>query len=343
MYVNWTKTINKDELGNICELIKNEEIIIFPTETVYGIGGNALSEKAISKIFLAKGRPQDNPLIVHVSNYKMIHEYAKDINEIEEKLIKAFMPGPFTLILKKKDIIPNIVSAGLDTIGIRMPENKIAREIIESVNLPIAAPSANISGKPSGTSIEDIRMELENKVSAIIDGGVSEIGLESTVVRVIEGVPTILRPGKVTPEQIEEVVGAVKIDDKVFKKLESGNTPLSPGMKYRHYAPNTKCKLIYSKDEEKQINAINELLDKEPNTVVIGFNEHKDKINSKYFINIGEKDNFDKIAKNIYSALREADKIKANLIIIEGIEKKGIGIAIMNRMLRTCEFDYIEK
>ena len=196
MYYNWEKNINTEELKNVANLIKNGEIVVFPTETVYGIGANALNPEAVFKIFDAKERPSDNPLIVHIANKEDIYKVAETPNKIEQKLIDAFMPGPITIILKKKSIIPDIVSAGLNTVGIRMPSNKIAHKIIKTAGVPIAAPSANISGRPSGTRIQDIREELEKKVSVIIDGGISEYGLESTVVKVENEVPIILRPRK---------------------------------------------------------------------------------------------------------------------------------------------------
>ena len=196
MYYNWEKGINTKELKNVANLIKDGEVVVFPTETVYGIGANALNPEAVSKIFLAKERPSDNPLIVHIANKEDVYRIVETPSKIEQKLMDEFMPGPITIILKKKSIIPDIVSAGLDTIGIRMPSNIIAHEIIETAGVPIAAPSANISGRPSGTRIQDIRDELEGKVSVIIDGGICEYGLESTVVKVENEIPKILRPRK---------------------------------------------------------------------------------------------------------------------------------------------------
>lgn len=196
MYYNWKEKINTEELENVANLIKNGEVIVFPTETVYGIGANALDSNAVKKIFLAKGRPADNPLIVHVANKKDIGRVVYTPSAVEQKLIDTFMPGPITIILKKKPIIPDSVSAGLDTVGIRMPSNEIAHKIIAASEVPIAAPSANISGRPSGTRVQDIIGELEPKVSAIIDGGECEYGLESTVVKVIDDTPVILRPRK---------------------------------------------------------------------------------------------------------------------------------------------------
>jgi len=167
MYYNWTEKTNTEELKIVCNLIRNGELVIFPTETVYGIGANALDENAVGKIFIAKGRPSDNPLIVHLADRRKIEEIAQDITEVERKLIDAFMPGPFTIILKRKPIVPDIVTAGLDTVAVRIPENVIARGIITFSGVPIAAPSANVSGKPSGTNIKDIRKELEGKVSTV--------------------------------------------------------------------------------------------------------------------------------------------------------------------------------
>lgn len=345
MYYNWKEKTDTDELRIVCNLIKNGELVIFPTETVYGIGANALDEVAVGKIFIAKGRPSDNPLIVHLADKRKIGEIAQNITEMEQKLIDEFMPGPFTIILERKPIIPDIVTAGLDTVAVRIPENVIARGIITFSGLPIAAPSANISGKPSGTNIEDIRKELEGKVSAIVDGGRSTIGLESTVVKVIDEIPIILRPGAITPEDIEKVAGRVKIDRNVFMPVEYEQPVESPGMKYRHYAPNTKCKLVYCNSDEGQIFLMRKIIKEyKGNVVVVGFKEHEERIvvSQGRYISMGSKENFGEIAQNVYTALRKADSINADLILIEGIERYGIGVAIMNRLLRTCEYDYIE-
>ena len=346
MYYNWREKTNTEELKIICNLIKNGELVIFPTETVYGIGANALDKDAVSKIFIAKGRPADNPLIVHIADKRDIEKYVREITPVEQKLIDAFMPGPFTLILPKKDNIPEIVSGGLDTIGIRMPSNVIARGIISFSGVPIAAPSANVSGKPSGTTIEDIRKELEGKVSAIVDGGETDIGLESTVVKVIHEIPVILRPGKITDEDIINVVGIAKYDNKIFEKVTEEQIVESPGMKYKHYAPETKCKMVYCEDELDQIFYINRYIRQyKGNVVLLSFDEHREKIviSDSRFISLGSKDNLDEIAKNIYSALRKADSIKAEVILIEGVKREGIGIAIMNRLLRAAGYDILGK
>ena len=334
--INWKDSINELELNDINNCLKNGGHIIFPTETVYGIGAMATSNDAVLKIFDIKGRAGDNPLIVHLSNVDEINKYAYISNNIEKKLINNFMPGPFTLILKKKDIIPNSVSANLDTVGIRIPSNYIANKILSYENIPIAAPSANLSGKPSGTSVSNIIDDFKDKVDYIIDGGDSLIGLESTVVKVIDNIPVILRPGYITKEDILSVIGIVRVDNNVFKK--DVKKAISPGMKYRHYAPKSKCRLIYFEDK-------NELLDyfiKNTNsdTVIIGSSILKS-INCKKYLYYGDK--LTDIAHNIFSLLREADLYNPKIILIEGVEYDGLGLAIMNRLLRSCSYDYISR
>ena len=340
-FFNWKNSINENELNTTINAIKENELILMPTETVYGIAANAYSDEACKKIFEAKGRESDNPLIIHVSDKEMLYKIVEKPNEIEEKLINAFMPGPFTLILKKKDVISN-VACKLPTVGIRMPSNKIANEIIRKSNIPLAAPSANISGKPSGTKIEDIINELEDKIDVIIDGGECDIGIESTVVKVIDGIPTILRPGFITEEDIKEVSGFVNLSDKLFSKVEKNEKVESPGMKYRHYAPKTKCVLVLK--NENQIEKINQILEKNKNACVLGFEEDRALINikSNRFLNLGSKNNLEQISHNIFSLLRKIDEIEeCELAIIEGVEKEGLGLSIMNRLIRACEYNIV--
>lgn len=334
--LNWNNEINQTELKEVSHTLKNGGLVIFPTETVYGLGALATNSKAVDDIFIAKGRANDNPLIVHLADKSQISEYAEISNEIEQKLIDTFMPGPFTIILKKKDNIPNNVSANLKTVGIRIPNNKIANAILAYDKLPIAAPSANISGKPSGTNIDDIKNEFDNKVDYIIDGGATDIGLESTVVKVIDNIPTILRPGFITKEDIIDCIGIVKIDDNIFKKVTG---PVeSPGMKYRHYAPSNECQLIYIQDETSRINYFKEKATN--NTVIIGSSKLKE-IPCKEFLYYG--DTLNEISHNIFKLLRLADTYNPDIILIEGVSKDGLGLAIMNRLIRACSYNYIEK
>jgi len=320
------------------DILKNEilkdNLVIFPTETVYGIGANALSEKAVEKIYEVKNRAQNNPLIVHLKDKNEIEKYAFITNDIEKKLIDNFMPGPFTLILKKNNLIPEIVSKGLDTVGIRVPSNAIAEKFLNIVGVPIAAPSANISGKPSGTSVKDIFEEFNGKINYIIDGGDSDVGLESTVVKVIDNVPTILRPGFITYEDIEKLIGACKISPNVLNQNTNIKKVESPGMIYRHYAPKTKCLLVYNEN----INILKKIIEKNSTnkTIILGSENLKDVKCYKY-INYGNT--LKEISHNIFRLLRKCDKYNADLIIIEGVKSDGLGLAIMNRLIRTANFN----
>ena len=325
-----TKIINDDELYLAKESLDNGNLVIFPTETVYGLGANALNYDAVSKIFVAKGRPSNNPLIVHLKDKLEINKYAIINNEIERTLIDKFMPGPFTLIIEKKDIIPGNVTCNMDTVGIRIPDNEIAHNLLNILDYPIAAPSANISTKPSGTRVSDIFNEFNEKVDFIIDGGETTIGLESTVVRVMNNIPTILRPGYITKEDIIDVIGSCNVSEYVMKEAH-GNV-LSPGMLYKHYAPNTLCILVNSeKILEESV--------KYDKCIIIGSSKNKDIKCLKYF-NYGNSK--PEIAHNIFRLLREADKVSGDIILIEAIDTEGLGLAIMNRLIRTCSYNYIK-
>lgn len=338
------KNFDSEDLQFAGNVIKSGGLVLFPTETVYGLGANGLDSSAVKKIYLAKGRSSDNPLILHISDMDMLSKIATNISSVEYKLIDAFWPGPFTIILNRTSIVPDAVTSGLDTVGIRMPSNIIANRLIYYSGVPIAAPSANVSGKPSGTNISDIFSELSNKVDCIIDGGSSEVGLESTVVRVISEIPTILRPGKVTPEDIKNVVGTVKIDEHIFSKIASNEKVLSPGMKYRHYAPNSKCVLVYSENNSLLVDKILKLSHECNNPLILSTTEniatyHKENLLT---INIGHKNNLEEIAKNIFATLRQVDKFNPDIVLIEGVKQEGLGLAIMNRLIRACEYNYIE-
>lgn len=344
-YSDQREKIKEDEIEEAAEEIRKGNLVLFPTETVYGIGANALNEAAVKKIFIAKGRAQDNPLIVHIANREMIEDLVQDIGSLERRVMEKFWPGPLTIILKRKnkETIPNIVTANLDTVGIRMPSNLIARKLIEKAGVPIAAPSANISGKPSGTKVEDIIAELDGKVEYILDGGFTDIGLESTVIKVDGNKIDILRPGKITKEQLEEVAQEVEIDKHVLTRVEQNEVVASPGMKYRHYAPNTKCVMVYSKDEEKMIEEINEIIKQKEQenkeVLVIGKKEHLDNYLAKRKWNMGET--LEQVAKNIFTLLRKVDKEQVDLVIIEGVGEKELGLAITNRLIRACAYNYI--
>ena len=259
--INFKNDINKEEMIEVAGAINEGKIVVFPTETVYGIGANAFDKDAVNRIFIAKGRPTDNPLIVHICDESMLSEVAKNISDVEKKIIDNFMPGPITIILPKKESIPDNVTCGLKTVGIRMPENNIARKLIKTSGVPIAAPSANISGKPSGTNVDDILEELKDRVDYIVDGGACNIGVESTVIKVEKGVVNILRPGKVSPEDFEKIGIKVNLDSHIFSDVKDGEKVESPGMKHKHYAPNAKSVLVCIKNKEKRISKIKEIID----------------------------------------------------------------------------------
>ena len=334
---DWKKEINENELNNVIDALKKGGLVILPTETVYGLAASAFSDDACKKIFTAKGRAQDNPLIVHVANKEMIYDIAEKPNEIEEKLIDSFMPGPFTLILNKKECICDTVTCYSETVGIRMPSNEIIHEVIKKSNTPLAAPSANISSRPSGTCINDIKDEFNDKVDLMVDGGKCNIGIESTVVKVIDNVPVILRPGFITEDDILKAVGSVKLSDKLFAKVKENEKVESPGMKYRHYAPKTECILV--EHNLDQISKINDLISQNNNCCVLGFIEDKELIHipEDKFICLGSKNNLQEISSNVFSSLRKIDTLNCSLAIIEGLEKKNLGLSIMNRLVRACE------
>ena len=322
-YSNQKENIKQQEIEEAAEEIKKGNLVIFPTETVYGIDANALDENAVKKIFEAKGRAQDNPLIVHVANIDMVKPIVEHIGTLEQKLIEKFWPGPLTIIMKRKSnkVIPNIVTANLDTVGIRMPSNLLAKKLIEKAGVPIAAPSANVSGKPSGTNIEDIKEEFKGKVSYILDGGSTDIGLESTVIKVENDKIDILRPGKITKEQLEEIAKQVEVDKHVLGKVGKEEVVASPGMKYRHYAPNTNCMMVYSKDEQKMIEKMNEITKElEQNgkqALILAKGKHLSKLVVKKKWNMGN--NLEEVGKNIFTLLRKVDKEQVDLVLIEGV------------------------
>lgn len=334
-YLDLKNEYHKNNLNEAADCIKNGKLVLFPTETVYGIGADGLNKGAVEKIFIAKNRAPDNPLILHVASTEMVNMIAKDITELERKLMDNFFPGPFTIILKRKELVPNIVTAGLDTVGVRMPANDIARDLIELSNTPIAAPSANISGRPSGTNVEDIFNELNERVDYILDGGNTKIGLESTVVRVIDDKIHILRPGKITYDDLSKYAEVV-IDEHILGMTKQKEIVLSPGMKYKHYAPKTKCVLMYSDDKNKLLLEMKKL--ESDDTLVLTNDD-----NISFFNNaIGYGKTLDDISHNIFTLLRKVDKEDKKLIIIEGVKPEGLGLAIMNRLIRACSHNYIE-
>ncbi|MCB9359175.1 threonylcarbamoyl-AMP synthase [Candidatus Woesearchaeota archaeon] len=320
------------------ELLKNGKLVVFPTETVYGLGANALDPEAVDSIFKAKGRPQDNPIIVHVYDRNMLNGIVEDIPNDAKKLMRKFWPGPLTFILKKKDTIPSNVTGGLDTVAVRMPSHPIARALIKESGVPVGAPSANISGRPSTTNAEQVIEELSGRVDAIIDGGDADVGLESTVIDLTGKIPILLRPGGVTKEDMEKALGKkIKVANPLAKK------PRSPGMKYRHYAPDANLFLITGEDEndmmEKLVKVSKKLSKESSKIAIIGSEELADEIDGNLkcdFIKVGNRRDLSILAHNIFKTLRELDHEKYDYILIGSCPEKGIGLAIMNRLRKAA-------
>lgn len=333
----------KQCIKEAAEVIKNGGVVAFPTETVYGLGANALKEECVKKIFVAKGRPQDNPLIVHVAS-KNIDEYVKNIPDVANELIDKFWPGPLTLILEKRNIIPMETSANLDTIGIRMPSNKIAMELIKESGVPIAAPSANISGRPSPTNIERCVEDLKGRVDYILGGEISEVGLESTIVDCTVYPPMVLRPGGITLEMLREVDENIEIDKGLLNNSKEFK-PKAPGMKYRHYAPNAKLKIIRG-NNKKTIEKINEMvqnyIDEEKSVGILTTKENSSKYPNGKVVILGEENNLEEIASNLFNALREFNDLGVDIILAEAFNEEGIGVAIMNRLNKAAGYDIID-
>lgn len=330
-------------LSQAAEFIRLNKTVIFPTETVYGLGANALSDEAVAKIFIAKGRPQDNPLIIHVSSIDMMEKLIdKPLNEQSKQLIKAFWPGPLTLVLKHSDLVPNSVCANLDTVGIRMPDHPIALKLIELAGVPIAAPSANISGKPSPTEAEHVLSDMMNRVDMIITATHSRIGLESTVLDMSSDIPTLLRPGGVTVSQIESIIGPIKIDDSIHKTVEK---PKSPGMKYTHYAPNAKL-TIYKGSPDKMIESIqNQVTIAHQNglkSAVITCNENVNQYVNTLILSLGSIKKPEELASHLFDTLRECDKQGIEIIFAEFFSEDELGLALMNRLKKAAGFNIIE-
>ncbi|MBQ7960361.1 MAG: threonylcarbamoyl-AMP synthase [Clostridia bacterium] len=320
-----------EDLTAAAELIKHGETVIFPTETVYGLGANALDETAVAKIFEAKGRPSDNPLIVHVADFSKVQEIVAEIPENAKVLAEKFWPGPLTIIFKKKSIIPNGVSAGLETVGIRIPENKIAREFLNQCGVPVAAPSANVSGKPSPTTFNHVFEDMNGRVSGIIRGGECSVGLESTVLDMTTEIPTVLRPGGVSLEQLKEVLGEVLISSEVKKD----DIPKAPGMKYKHYSP--KASVYILKGNAKEMLEFVTKRSAFGKVAFLGFDEMKDNLpNGVEFISLGSGENPTDAAQRLFDCLRECDKRGVREAYAPEIPDCGLWRAVKNRIYKAA-------
>ena len=327
------KSLN--DLALAAEILKNGGLVAFPTETVYGLGANALNGNAVTNIFKAKGRPQDNPLIVHLANPDDAEKYVYT-SELFYKIAKRFMPGPITVIMPKKDVICEEVSCGLDTIGIRVPVYAPARELIRIAGVPIAAPSANISGRPSPTTADHVIEDMNGKIEAILCGDDCSVGVESTVVKIMgEDALIICRPGGVTKEMLEEVCSSVTVDPAVLEKFDG--KPVSPGMKYRHYAPKASLTVLVGTEEQ-----FCEFLKYKSGYGILCFDEDSKLLEYENSMSLGASSDLDKQANKLFACLRAFDKRGAVKEIYARMpDKEGVGLAVYNRLLKAAGFNVI--
>ena len=335
-----TKIIKIDEalISQAGKIIKNGGLVAFPTETVYGLGGDALNRESSKKIYAAKGRPSDNPLIVHIADIRDMDAIVLKVTENALKLAERFWPGPLTMILKKSDLVPLETTGGLDSVAIRMPVHKTAAAFIKAAGGYVAAPSANISGKPSPTSAKYVIQDMDGRIDMIIDGGDSGIGLESTIVDLTGDIPVLLRPGYITVEQLREVLGNVDVD-KTILDGDCKERPKAPGMKYRHYAPKGELTIVEGQ-ALAVVEKINELTHeaerKNKKVCVIATDENADSYEAGVIKSIGSRNDEDIIAHRLYTILRECDDENVDVIYSESFDSAGIGQAIMNRLLKAA-------
>lgn len=332
------KQINKSMIQEAGDILKRGGLVAFPTETVYGLGADALSGEAAAKIYAAKGRPSDNPLIVHITNMGDLERVAENIPAEAVKIAGKYWPGPLTMIFHKKDIVPYGTTGGLDTVAVRMPSHEIAREVIDAGGGFIAAPSANTSGRPSPTTAQHVKEDMDGRIEMIVDGGPVEIGVESTILDMTVTPPMILRPGAVTEEMLTELIGEVAVDHTLIT-ADSTEAPKAPGMKYRHYAPNAELVIIEGPAPKvtEEINRLARARQKEGYKVgIIGTEETVSGYTSGDVKSIGTREDESTIAGRLYAVLREFDDDGVNYIYSESFATGGIGSAIMNRLLKAA-------
>lgn len=330
---------NEIIIKTAADIIARGGLVAFPTETVYGLGGDAFDVNASARIYEAKGRPSDNPLIVHIAALEDLYSLTDNIPDKALALAKEFWPGPLTMIVDKKNCVPDTVTGGLSTVAVRLPSHKIARDLIKASGTFIAAPSANLSGRPSPTRAEHVIEDLSGRVDMIIDGGDIEIGLESTIVDLTEDVPVILRPGYITMEMIEDVIGDVRLDKALMTGVSDGVAPKAPGMKYRHYAPKAELTIIEG-ERDKVINRINSFVEegrrRNCKVGVMLTAETYDMVEADVKISLGSGDSNEEIARNLFATLREFDETGVDVIYSEGFGDNGLGQAVMNRLLKAA-------
>ncbi len=343
-----------EELLEGARILREGGLVAFPTETVYGLGANALDEEAARKIYEAKGRPSDNPLIAHVSAMEEVYPLVSQVSEKAKKLMDAFWPGPMTLIFPKSDLVPYGTTGGLDTVAVRMPSDPVANRLIALAGVPVAAPSANTSGRPSPTTAQHVLHDMDGRIDMIIDGGPVGIGVESTIVDVSVETPTVLRPGAITMEMLEEVLGEVQIDPAILGPVSADLRPKAPGMKYKHYAPKADLTLVEPEDgdmespdslermTEKVRQLAEEKLAEGFRVGIICTDESRQTYPKGLVRSIGSRTRRETVAHNLYALLREFDDLKADYIFSESFPEDHLGQAIMNRLSKAAGYHIVK-
>lgn len=326
------------QLAEVASILRSGGLVGIPTETVYGLAANALDAQAVRKIFIAKGRPQDNPLIVHISSIEELYALAEEIPEKALFLANAFWPGPLTMVLKKSPAVPDEVTCSLPSVAVRMPSHKIANAIIKAAGLPLAAPSANLSGKPSPTTAAHVMHDMNGKIEAVVDGGECEVGVESTVITLCTEPPVLLRPGAVTLRQLKEVIGDVAADPSIFSKPGAELKPSSPGMKYKHYSPDAE--VIIVKGELPAFEALARAAGED--AAVLCFDGEEKLFPGMTVFSFGAEDDVSAQAHRLFSILRRADELKVKRLFVRYPGTDGVGMAVYNRLLRAAAFRVVE-
>ena len=335
---------HESALNQAAALLRQGQLVAFPTETVYGLGANALDRDAVLSIFAAKGRPADNPLIVHIWSRDQLSDICQ-VPPVAERLMDAFWPGPLTILLPKKDSIPAEVTAGLPTVAVRMPSHPVAAAMLKVCGLPIAAPSANRSGKPSPTTARHVLQDMDGRIPLILDGGPCEVGVESTVLDICHGTPCILRPGGVTRAMLEAVLGQVEVAGSVLRPLQAGETALSPGMRYRHYSPDGQVTLVEGpeRDVVEALRVLYAHADANGHRAcVLCFTEHVEALQGCHPHDLGSRDDDAQVAHRLFDTLRQLDDEGMEAIFSEVVAPEGVGLAVMNRLGRAAAFRSVE-
>ena len=338
VFVARDNQIEEAELKEASAVIRSGGLVAFPTETVYGLGGDATNPEASRKIYAAKGRPSDNPLIVHIADFSQLEDIVAEVPQEARDLAEAFWPGPLTMILRKNEVIPYETTGGLDTVAIRMPSHPVARRVLQDSGCMIAAPSANTSGRPSPTTAQHVWEDLQGKIEVLLDGGPVGIGIESTIVDLSEDQPMILRPGFITQEMLSQVLGQVGMDPGIASE-NSKKPPKAPGMRYRHYAPKADLTLVEGHMDQviAKINALTgEAQVKGQSVGVLATAENQDAYIADHVIVIGQREDEAEIARHLFDVLRQFDTLGVDVIYSESFAAAGVGQAIMNRLLKAA-------